>query len=165
MKKLALIGSARPKYNERLETILKKYGYSWSGWSFKLDAVKERILNEQINDKNIGYFYIYVHDIQHPDDEDKFGTGTGYIEYRLRVEKFDYDDNLHWSPDPKCTPKLDAERQHRLYGYITKKPEQIIPHKKYYEFINFDTGKSVSKFFPFFGKTVRNKEFIYVIEE
>ena len=165
MKNLALIGSARPKYNERIEGILKNCGYSWSGWSFKINPEKEKILNEQIHDKNIGYFYIYVHDIEHPENEEEFGTGTGYVEYRLRVDKFDYDDKLRWSPNPKCTPRTDAERQHRLYAYITKKPERIIPHKKFYEFVNFDTDKLVSKYFPFFGKTVRHKEFIYVIEE
>lgn len=162
MKKLALLGPARPRYKERVEEIRKRCGYCWSGWSFKINVLKEKELNEQID--KYGCFYIYVHDIECPKNEEKYGTDTGYVEFKLHVEKCDYDD-LRESPDPRCTPKIDTENPHRLYAYITKKPEPITPHKKYYEFINFDTELPVPKTYPFFGKTVRNKEFIYIIDE
>lgn len=163
MKKLALLGPARPKYQELVEQIRQRCRYCWSGWSFKINPVKEKILRKQI-DKNDG-FYIYVHDIKHPENEEKYGTGTGYVEFKLHVKKMDYDGSLNDSPDQRCTPIIDREKPHRLFALINTKPEPVTPRKKYYEFIDFDTERPVSKTFPFFGKTVRNKEFIYIIDE
>jgi len=163
MKKLALLGPARPKYQELVEQIRQRCDYCWSGWSFKINPVKEKILRNQID--KYGYFYIYVHDIKHPENEEKYGTGTGYVEFKLRAKKIEYDGRLNDSPDPRCTPIIDTEKPHRLFAYIATKPEPVTPHKKYYEFVNFDTELTVSKTYPFFGRTVRNKEFIYIIDE
>jgi hypothetical protein len=163
MKKLALLGPARPHYYDRLEEIRKRCEYCWSGWSFKINNNKERILNNQL--EKLRHFYIYVHDMKHPEHEEKYGTGTGYVEFKIRVENYEYNDDLCWSPNPKCTPKIDIEQKHRLYAYIIEKPELIEPHKKFYEYIDFDTEDAVSKVYPFFGKNVRDKEFIYIIDE
>jgi hypothetical protein len=163
MKKLALLGPARPNYHERVEEIRKSCEYCWSGWSYKIDNKKERTLNDQLEKDR--HFNIYIHDIRHPEHEEKYGHGTGYVEYRLCAEKYEYDDTLRWSPNPECTPKIDTEQKHRLYAFITKKPEPIIPHKKFHEFINFDTGLPLPKQYPFFGPNVRDKEFIYILDE
>jgi len=158
-KKLALLGPARPRYQERVEEIRKRCGYCWSGWSYKIDINKWEILKKQ------GSFHIYVHDIENATKGNL--KGTGYVDYVLFTETKDcsYENRLRPSPNPECTPIFDIEKPHRLYAYITKEPKPKIPHKKYYEFINYDTDKPVSKKFPFFGKTARNAEFIYVIDE
>ena len=46
MKKLALLGAARPKYEKRIVEKIKECGFCWSGWSYQIDnhLVKSLVL-------------------------------------------------------------------------------------------------------------------------
>ena len=80
MKKLALLGAARPRYEKKIKDILDKHDYCLSGWSYIVDCSKYELLKKQ------GSFNIYIHDIKNPTDK-KFGKGTGMVDYRLFVDK------------------------------------------------------------------------------
>ena len=158
MKKLALLAAARPKYEKRIEDLIEGFGHCQSGWSYKINASKLKILQEQI-DKN-GFFHIYYHDMEHPEHEEIFGTGTGYVEYKLRIKECKYNDTPWWSPEPRCTPITDKEKPHRLYAKVKDKPIKI-PRQKWNTFIDYDSGRYLSGFFPW---KFRNKPFGYIID-
>ena len=158
MKKLALLAAARPKYETRINELIGEFGYCLSGWSYKINASKLKIVQEQI-DKN-GFFHIYYHDMEHPEHEEIFGTGTGYVEFILRIEECKYNDIPWWSPEPRCTPITDKEKPHRLYAKVKDKPIPI-SRQKWNTFNEYDTGNHLSGYFPW---NRRNAEFGYIID-
>lgn len=163
MKKLALLGAARPRYEDRIKKLLEKCGYCWSGWSYQINASMLHLLQQQF--EKDGYFNIYWHDIEKPTEIKKYGYGSGYVEYRLYVRKkgenFIYEQNKIFPPNPECTPITDRLKPHRLYVKIFDKPIKI-SRRKWNTFTNFQTGKRLSGSYPF---KIRDAKFRYIIDE
>lgn len=160
MKKLALLGAARPRYQDRVKDVFnnrKCDRHCWTGWSYKIDPTKLRILDEQW--KKEKYFHIYYHDIENPSDE-RYGEGTGYVDYCLIVKDYQYKEELYLSPEPECTSSIDQNKPHRLYAYVIDDPIKI-QRKKWNEFIDFDTGRSFLGPYPW---KFRNAMFKYIID-
>ena len=161
MKKLALIGAARPRYEEKVKDVFndpKCNKHCWTGWSYRINPSKLKLLSDQFNKD--GYFNIYYHDIENPENPKKYGWGTGFIEYRLIVEKYMYDENPYKSPEPECTSSIDRGKPHRLYACVFNDPVKI-PSQKWTTFSDIDTGKNLSG--PFMWR-FRNAEFGYIID-
>ena len=157
MKKLALLGAARPNYQEKVKNVLDRCGYCWSEWTYRIHPSKKEILDKQDS------FYVYIHDIKNPKDKSR-GKGTGLVNYKLLVRKsnYKYYDTPDKSPEPECTPP--SNRLHRLYVKIIDEPIPILS-RKWNTFKDFD--KEVPLFqlkvlYPFIGPDVY---FLYVIDE
>jgi len=148
------IETLSPRYEKKVKNILEKCGYCWSGWSYVIDRSKEEILKKQDS------FNIYIHDIENP-TESRFGKGTGMVNYRLFVEKNNYEyKELRRSPEAKCTPVIDTEKPHRLYAKIINEPFEI-SSRKWNTFIDFDTSRPLTGRYRWW---FRNADFGYVID-
>jgi len=162
IKKLALLGAARPRYEDKIIDVFNNPNCEqqcWTGWSYKINPIKLKVLDTQF--KKDGYFRLYYHDIKNPEDN-KFGTGTGFVEYMLIVRDYRYTEELVKSPNSECTSSIDRNKPHRLYALIIDDKPKKIERKKYYDFIDFDTDNPVSKHFTL---NRRNAEFRYIIDE
>ena len=143
MKKLALFGAARPRYENKILDTIKKCGYCWSGWTYRINKNKLNILKEQFD--RDGYFHLYYHDIKIP-KETKYGRGTGAL-YRLVAEKEDYkyDNKPFLLPEQECTASRDKSKRHRLYVCVFKKP-QPISNESWNTLVDYDTNSNISHF-------------------
>ena len=146
MKKLALLGAARPKYAEKIMDAVNKKtcGYCWSGWTYRIDENKLNILKNQFD--RDGYFHIYYHDIKKPKNIKKYGRGTGSL-YQLAAEKkeWKYKDIPFLLPDQECTASRDKNKEHRLYVCVIKKPLPF-PSERWNTLIDYDTHNDISNF-------------------
>lgn len=161
MKKLALLGAARPGLEERIAGIIKikKCGYCWIGWSYGINSsAKLKLLDNQLGKDKDGFFYLYYHEIEKPEHEEIYGRGTGFVEYRLKIDKYQYTKEYVESPSPKCTANREINKKHRLWVRCSEKPEKI-PSQKWNTFNEYDTGENLSGPFPF---RFRNVEFAYI---
>lgn len=163
MKKLALLAAARPGYKLKIETLIDKCSFCWSGWSYKINEYMLNILENQY--ELDGYFNIYWHEIKTPTDI-RFGQGTGFVDFKLQVNKNDnnflYDLNWMDAPNPECTPITDKLKPHRLYVRISEKKQiQKCIRKKWNEFGDFDRRFPLPEYFPF---NLRDADFGYVID-
>jgi len=160
MKKLALLGAARPRYEDKVRDVFNNPNcnkYCWTGWSYIIKSSKLKLLNEQF--EKDGYFNIYYHDIENPKNP-KYGTGTGFVEYRLVIEKYIYNEKQYKTPEPECTSSRDRDKPHRLYACVYKDPIKI-QSQKWNKFIDFDRGDYLSGRFKW---VYRNSEFGYIID-
>ena len=150
MKKIALLGAARPKYEKRIVEKIKECGFCWSGWSYQIDNHTLMILRQHFNEH--GYFHIYWHDIKKPTELEKYGHGTGCVEYKLHVRKSDegfiYDVDSIYPPNPKCTPITDRIKPHRLYVKVIDEPIKITS-RKWNTFTDCYTGNELTGRYPF----------------
>lgn len=163
MKKLALLAAARPGYKDKIEALIDKCGFCWSGWSYKINEHMLKILEEQF--ESDGYFHIYWHDIKKPTDG-RFGRGSGYVDHKLYVSKngdtFRYNTNEMNAPNPDCTPITDKLKPHRLYVKILEKnPILKCTRRNWNDFDDFDSSFPLPDYFPF---NFRNADFGYVVD-
>jgi len=163
MKKLALLGAARPRYEERIRDVLNRpdCDYCWVGWSFRIDKKKlEKLVKEHKRD---GFFNIYYHDIKTPKEEhrDEYNNGIGFVSHRIEVYENMYKETQGEYPNKDCASS-DKNEKHRLYIKINELPKKIPEKKKWFEFIDYDTEEPLNGRYPWIS---RNSEFKYIIDE
>ena len=149
MDKLALIGPAYHEYKSELMGVVKKNGEVWSSWTYYHSEEKERLLRLQFN--RDGYFYIYVLDTKEPNIKlQRRGatSGSGLVDYRLKVIDFDYRHKKRHSPDPDLSIEgIANEKTEKSCGwYLVKEIDDDIPSRPWRSFIDFQTGKNIPNF-------------------
>ena len=159
MKKLALLGAARPRYEEKVKNVLKRPECNkrcWTGWTYGINSSKLELLKKQFDKDK--YFNIYYHDIKHPKNP-KYGTGTGFVEYRLEIKEYAYTEEFVKSPKPECAATIDPSKPHRLHACVLEDPIKI-QSKKWNTFIDYDTNNNI----PHFRLNLPNVDFEYIID-
>jgi hypothetical protein len=149
MDKIALIGPAYHEYKSELLEVIKKKGKVWSLWTYYHPENKERLLRSQFNrDK---HFYIYVLDTKEPSAaRQRMGatSGSGLVDYRLKVIEFDYEHRKRRSPNPDLSIEGVAnEKIGKSCGwYLVEEIDDKIPARPWNSFIDFQTGTNLSNF-------------------
>ena len=151
-KKLAILGLSSNIYKTKLQEIIDRCGYVWSGWTYQLHENKKKVLDEQINNNNGGgFFHLYVHiakDSSPKRRREGASRGSGLVEYRLIVKHFNYDKGKTFSPVPGCSVKNgvvnESITRHRLWAFVEKIED--IDKRNWNTFIDYDAGKYLRNF-------------------
>ncbi len=125
---MALIGPAYHEYRNELLDIIQEKGKVWSSWTYYHPYENEMELREQLNKDK--FFYIYVLDTEDPSAARRRSgatSGSGLVDYRLKVIKFDYEHRKRRSPDPNLSiDGIACEKNEKSCGwYLVDKIEAV----------------------------------------
>jgi hypothetical protein len=148
MDKMALIGPAYHEYKSELLELIRRKGKVWSSWTYYHSDKKERILRDQLSRNN--HFYIYVLDTKDPSVARRRSgatSGSGLVEYRLKVIDFEYEHRKRRSPDSDLSiDGVTCEKIEKSCGwYLVKKIDEISP-QPWNSFIDYQTRTNLANF-------------------
>ena len=165
-KRLGLLGAAYHPYRDRLEEIIRKNDYVWSGWTYQIHDEKLKELKDQIED--VGFFYLYVHVIEKPSAkrQEEIGaeSGSGKVDYRFIVQKgnFQYSKIKVLSPEPSNTVGSEREKPQRLWVRLYRGDIETIASKKWNSFTDYDLGKTFKELKQKYPWDIPDPYFLYV---
>ena len=166
MEKIALIGPAYHEYQSSVREVIKNEGKCWSLWTYCHNRQEKiRKLREQINDKEIGYFNIYVYNtkkIRKYPGMKPSSAGNKLVDYRLKVVDFKYSHSAVPVPEKRLSidDGISNSKTEKSCGWYLIEEVQSINPRIWQSFEDFQTGLKLGP--PVGGMFVPNAPWIYV---